>query len=79
MQKVDAPTKTLLNSFNLTGKGYTLIVPTDKAFVYNNSTKQPADIFQVFGVSPANLTTAEATAVRPCWNRSACNRNASMR
>jgi hypothetical protein len=57
------PTKTLLSSFNLTSEGYTLIVPKDKALTVNNGTKESADVFQVFGVSVANLTTAEATAV----------------
>lgn len=64
-QLVDEPTMALLDGFNLTGSGHTLVVPKDEAFIFNGTAEpERTDLFMLYGIQ--NLTQPVATAVRPC-------------
>lgn len=55
----------LLDGFNLTGSGHTLVVPKDEAFIFNGTAEpERTDLFMLYGIQ--NLTQPVATAVRPC-------------
>ena len=60
---VDDETMAILEGFNLTGDGYTLVVPKDEAFVYSPGMEpNRTDLFELYGIR--NLTQPLATAVR---------------
>lgn len=64
MQKADAETQALLTDFDLSGEGYTLILPVNEARDYNATGQQAkAPVFEVYDFDPNTTTTAEVTEV----------------
>lgn len=63
LQKVDAPTQEILNSFDLGNPGHTLIMPKNVGVNYQDFKRRDADILATFQIDPALTTPEVATEV----------------
>lgn len=64
MQNVDAPTREILNSFELDNPGHTLILPKNIGTNYFDFKRRNTDILSAFQIDPNTTSMEVATEVR---------------
>lgn len=65
MQKVDAPTLRALKDFNVSRRGYTLIVPRNRATNFTDPNLSTRPLFSLYGLDPVFVSPRKATRVGP--------------
>lgn len=64
MQKVDAPTLRILKSFDVEKRGYTLVVPRNRATNFTDPNLGVEPLFSLYGIDPLFISAENATQVR---------------